>query len=303
MEAQKVETVPSRDALTAEQAAADARAAVVALAEGTERLRKRKAHAGQSWPDYCRDRLGIPGVAQRRAVELARAIKGRLSFKGEADPGAVAAAIPGWIDAIRQAPDTEADGVPLQMVLTPIDRPERPEPGRDRARRLAHGHRYPDAAHAALMALTRTRLEGREHTEQRPAVALRLHGEAYRVALRPGLESTPTGWRPSGVVRAEVFRVDGVEHTAVVIAELDPDGAIRPRRWRRDPEVTAAAFAALVDALERFAADPRSALAGGEHCAICGRALTDGDSIARGIGPECMDTVALAFETMDQVED
>lgn len=299
----KTVTTPIIPATPEERALVDARRAVVEFAEALERLRRRKVHAGQRWADYCHERLGVPGHAHARAVELARMIKPRLSYKGEADPEAVAAAIPGWLEAIRQGPD-DAE-IPTGLLLRAMERPPKPEPEespRERAMRQAYGHTYPQAAHAALMALTRARVEGGEHNAKRPPVSVRLPGDPYRVALHPRLESSPHGWRPTGVIRAEVFRDAGGFFNAAVRADLHPSGEVEPRRWKRDPDLTGEAFRGLVAALEAFAADPVQALAGGDHCALCGRALTDAASIARGIGPECYET-AMEFTAVDQAED
>lgn len=68
-----------------------------------------------------------------------------------------------------------------------------------------------------------------------------------------------------------------------------------PRRWaskladierQRDGARTRGndAEATRLDAL---VAGIREGLKGSEHCTICGRKLTDPDSIADGIGPEC----------------
>jgi Family of unknown function (DUF6011) len=46
----------------------------------------------------------------------------------------------------------------------------------------------------------------------------------------------------------------------------------------------------LVAALEHFSSDEQP-FAGLDHCGICGRRLIDADSIARGIGPECLEMV------------
>lgn len=45
-----------------------------------------------------------------------------------------------------------------------------------------------------------------------------------------------------------------------------------------------------LDAYDRFRRDEiRRQLAAAERCGICGRRLRDPDSVARGIGPECLD--------------
>jgi hypothetical protein len=55
-------------------------------------------------------------------------------------------------------------------------------------------------------------------------------------------------------------------------------------------------LATLVPTLEQFLADPSSVLRRSTtHCAVCGRHLTDGQSQARGIGPECFYKVSTFF--------
>jgi Family of unknown function (DUF6011) len=58
----------------------------------------------------------------------------------------------------------------------------------------------------------------------------------------------------------------------------------------------------LVPILEQFLADPGAVLGrSSTYCAVCGRRLTDGQSQARGIGPECIQQVATVFGLRDSV--
>jgi hypothetical protein len=62
-----------------------------------------------------------------------------------------------------------------------------------------------------------------------------------------------------------------------------------PPRWMRASRSAVDAVGALVLTLEQFLEDPPAVLRRSTmYCAICGRHLTDGQSRARGIGPECL---------------
>jgi hypothetical protein len=62
-----------------------------------------------------------------------------------------------------------------------------------------------------------------------------------------------------------------------------------PPRWRQASRSAVDAVGALVPTLEQFLADPPAVLRRSTmYCAICGWHLTDGQSRARGIGPECL---------------
>ena len=303
----RTETIKPLDLMTpGERAAHDARHAVVAIAEATERLRKAKRHAsaGVTWEDYC-ERLGLPKGTQRRFVRAAREMKPRLDLKGDAHPEAVAEALPGWIATARdglEALDDDA-GFLVSLAIRAIDasKPPRPESRDKRLRRQVYGHTYPAALHDTLQALTRARTQGRELASKRPHVGLRFEAGGYRVALSPQLESSAMGWTPADVIRADVFTTrDG---QGVIKADLLPGGVIQPRQWRANEEQTLAAFAALVTALETLEANPGAALAGSDHCAVCGRVLTDEHSRARGIGPECEALAAWAFELFTTADD
>lgn len=77
-----------------------------------------------------------------------------------------------------------------------------------------------------------------------------------------------------------------VEYRERITLVLDSNGEVRtgryfPRTSDVDAERTCTTAA-------RFLEDPPAAVAAsGTHCSFCGRALTDPDSRARGIGPEC----------------
>jgi hypothetical protein len=60
-------------------------------------------------------------------------------------------------------------------------------------------------------------------------------------------------------------------------------------RWRSFRRSAVEDMATLVPTLEQFLRDPPAVLRRSTtHCAVCGRSLTDGQSRARGIGPECL---------------
>ena len=64
------------------------------------------------------------------------------------------------------------------------------------------------------------------------------------------------------------------------------------------PEVDRAIKAALIAYIDFIAADPlrHVPLLNAGHCGICGKALTDPESMAAGIGPECIKMFSLLVE-------
>jgi len=48
----------------------------------------------------------------------------------------------------------------------------------------------------------------------------------------------------------------------------------------------------LLTGIERFLQHPNQQMEGMSHCAVCGRVLSDGQSRARGVGPECIEMVS-----------
>src|SRR5436305_1812140 len=91
-----------------------------------------------------------------------------------------------------------------------------------------------------------------------------------------------------------------MEARVVDMAERTRIAAIRearrhPRRWalkigeieRQRDEAKAKGNDAEATRLSAMADGIREGLKGSDACAICGRKLTDPDSVALGIGPEC----------------
>lgn len=153
------------------------------------------------------------------------------------------------------------------------------------------------AAYRQIEGVMRSRLAGKEHAPRRPAVGvtLRLGSGLLAASLRGVLNNSLTGWRLVGIVM-DLRDSRG----RLMTLSLNRDGSIRPSRWTRS---TAHAMrdiaAALLDALEQGVAH-LAAFAGGEHCCICGRHLTDASSVERGIGPECFEHVHTRHEAEDR---
>lgn len=64
---------------------------------------------------------------------------------------------------------------------------------------------------------------------------------------------------------------------------------IRLQRWFRSSLADDSLL--VLTGIERFIQSPCDLLQDMSHCAICGRALTDGLSRSRGVGPECIEVV------------
>lgn len=155
-----------------------------------------------------------------------------------------------------------------------------------------HGHTFDPALFSMLHALAAARMEGKEHDARRPAVALQVrNAQGDALVLKPRLESSPTGWKLTPSIDVELFASIRVNETAAPARELrvtlKGDGTIAPRRWWKDSERTRAAFGVLLDMLGALAGKPEDLLRHSTNCCVCGRALTDPASRARGVGPEC----------------
>jgi hypothetical protein len=77
-----------------------------------------------------------------------------------------------------------------------------------------------------------------------------------------------------------------------LILEVFPHGV----SWRRLGSSAVADLGALAEVLADFLCEPSTVLRRSSiYCALCGRHLTDGQSRARGIGPECLHHVSTRF--------
>jgi hypothetical protein len=72
----------------------------------------------------------------------------------------------------------------------------------------------------------------------------------------------------------------------------------KPPRWTQASMTAVAEMAVLVSILEQFVTDPPTVLRRStSYCALCGRRLTDGQSRARGFGPECVRHLSTLWAT------
>lgn len=155
-------------------------------------------------------------------------------------------------------------------------------------RKAAYGHAFLRIVHGAITSLATARI-----ADKRPSTTLKVNAdEWFFVVFKPTIQSLPTGWTVGNPIRAELRargEFGGVPGNGCeIIAKLLPDGTIQPRRWRADVERTVAGFERLTDLLSMMATTPERAVsANNRNCSVCGRGLTDADSKARGIGPEC----------------
>lgn len=155
-----------------------------------------------------------------------------------------------------------------------------------------YGHTYDVRIFGMLRRLTAARVAGKEHALRPPPTALKLkNGRGALLVLKPELVSSPTGWKLAPSIDAELLvglTIDGVSRPAFALrVKLHADGTIRPRRWWKNAARTRRVFETMLGMLDTFANDPDALLSHSTNCCICGRALTDDASRARGIGPEC----------------
>ena len=140
-------------------------------------------------------------------------------------------------------------------------------------------------AHALLHGLASARLAGKELSQRRPSLLLRLPAvEGRQILIKPDLVSSPTGWRLLGRLPMKLVS----ERPGGISADLMPDDRLIMNRWWKDRARTMGELEILRATLQGFATDPAGAVRLGLlNCAVCQRKLTDPVSIARGIGPEC----------------
>jgi hypothetical protein len=166
---------------------------------------------------------------------------------------------------------------------------------------------------AATLAAFRDRLtllfdamrRDKEPFRRRPNISLRLIAEGEplaKVIVLPHVRHDPTG----GYLVPSEHTVELMEQEAIRVKGED---AIRFRKklFFRSSAATAPTLKLLyrsapddarriVGTIREFLEDSRVVLARGcDHCAICGRGLTDELSRSRGIGPECIKVAPFLF--------
>lgn len=155
------------------------------------------------------------------------------------------------------------------------------------------GHKYDPEIFQAFAGLAIGKLAGKEHNANKPKTAMRFEiDEWHTLTFKPQIVSSPTGWKMGNRIRLELrtsLEVWGKKGNGCeLILELHPDGFIIPRRWWKRYDRTKAAFEMVEGHLDMLSSDPGAAIGRNKsNCAICGRKLTDPESQARGVGPEC----------------
>ena len=148
--------------------------------------------------------------------------------------------------------------------------------------------------------------------KRKPTWALRLHHQCGQtVILKPQWNRKQVGtdkvefelWEPltvndqlvptrqlAGVINEEGLRL--TQHKLRGLENKSPKNVTREEFEHiraKSKEQAMEQAESVKDALAEFARDPGAVMArSSDHCCICGKALTDERSKARGIGPECM---------------
>lgn len=160
-------------------------------------------------------------------------------------------------------------------------------------RQYVFGHKYDPAIFEAFSEMATEKLAGKEHNANKPKTAMRFEiDDWHTLTFKPQILSSPTGWKMGNNIRLELrtsLEVQGKKGNGCeLILELHPNGFIIPRRWWKTLERTRAAFEMVEGHLDMLSTDPGAAIGRNKsNCAICGRRLTDPESQARGVGPEC----------------
>ena len=136
-----------------------------------------------------------------------------------------------------------------------------------------------------------------------PPIALRLYGANAMVCPSIGWSPRHCEALPDRVhvdvlveVETELESQKAYKRFRAVKATLDPDEFRLMRINRSKLDAACDAFRTIA---EEFIEDPRSVMARcSRQCCVCGRKLTEPESISRGIGPECVHRLGdLAFLT------
>jgi hypothetical protein len=176
---------------------------------------------------------------------------------------------------------------------------------------MAESKNRPDEAIARarqkLIGIAQSRIEGKEFNERRPPTAMNLKlGDTGGIAaqLKPIVGNSPEGWKVTGLT----MRLDVGSSTLHL--DVRPDGSLRGTRWtiKTAPEMLEVARQ-LLRAFDRGIAHVLAAVHRGS-CMVCGKGLTDPQSRAHGIGPECIryffvrhERAAAQHEHQEQAED
>ena len=126
---------------------------------------------------------------------------------------------------------------------------------------------------------------------RKPPINLRLlsHDGNYRVCISPSWDSR--FYQIGSKIRIEVMRQElldtGLYHFRKAMTVMVSESTLKLCSVYSKHLVNATD--AMASVFTEFIKDPESVLArDSNHCACCGRALTDGTSRARGVGPECV---------------
>ena len=148
------------------------------------------------------------------------------------------------------------------------------------------------SARIKLLGIAQARLAGKEHAPRRPPLTLNLvmKGGGIVAVIKPQILNSKEGWT---IGRLEIqIKVSGQQRFQATVA---PTGALQGPGFHYRGGVEAADVARKI--LRMFDAGMASVLAMVDafSCCICGRALTDPDSRAVGIGPECIQHFSVGY--------
>jgi hypothetical protein len=161
------------------------------------------------------------------------------------------------------------------------------------------------AVNSALRGIARERINERPDRKRKPKIAMRFDlSDQYQLVAEVGIKKVRDGFAIAPNIALDLrpsFVANGLSATGKGIgAQLQPDGSLRLSRWNPNRDNHEEQLAAVADFLERLGDDPFAAIKrNSTNCALCGRALTDDRSRARGFGPECVksaDAIARLLE-------
>lgn len=153
---------------------------------------------------------------------------------------------------------------------------------------MAAGERVnPEAriAYHMIMGVADARLEGKRFAPRRPPCGIKITlGDGLITAeFKPELVNSPEGWKTR-----RLFLNLKTNAKQTLQLEVRPDGTLRGKQWTVSTAETLLTIAERLLSLVARGEAYIMAAADADHCACCGRILTDPHSREAGIGPECI---------------
>lgn len=163
------------------------------------------------------------------------------------------------------------------------------------------------AFHDHVMQQAAARLKGKERNKNRPYLGLKSIIAGIAFSVKPELCRSSEGWTLDGeviiTIPVRARNSSGSMQDFKLEYRISTDASVRStRRYPRTPRLTEDSDETLLAYINLVASDPLRyfPLLNADHCGICGKTLTDPESMAVGIGPECIKHFYLLVEIANE---